>query len=83
MLTFLISLTSSSYVLYESFSIYQAGKVSERKDKNKEKSNPSDDQLREGIRDLLKVVDFNTVRCFIIFESCLISSSLQVEFIEN
>jgi protein DEK len=35
-------------------------KVTEREDTGNEKSNPSEDQLRKGIRDLLKVVDFNT-----------------------
>ncbi|CAI8587020.1 unnamed protein product [Vicia faba] len=37
-----------------------AEKVTKRKGKNKEKSNPSDDQLRNAICDIFKQVDFNT-----------------------
>lgn len=71
------------YVLYESsICIYQAEKVTKRKGKNKEKFNPSDDQLRVAICDIFKEVDFNTVRSLIIFESFFIPSYLQVEFIK-
>ncbi|MCI10299.1 protein DEK-like, partial [Trifolium medium] len=40
-------------------------KVTKGKGKKKEKSSgPSDDQLRNAICDILKEVDFNTVRCW-------------------
>lgn len=42
--------------------MYEAEKVTKGKGKNKEKLNPSDDQLRNAICEILKDVDFNTVR---------------------
>jgi len=42
--------------------LYQAEKVARGKSMKKEKLSPSDTQLREAICEILKEVDFNTVR---------------------
>jgi len=73
---FSISLTSFCVVYQFSFCICPEEKVTERKNKNTEKSNPNDDQLRKATCVILKELDFNTVTSFIIFESCLIPSSI-------
>jgi len=42
--------------------LYQAEKVTRGRGKKKEKSSPTDNQLHDAICEILKEVDFNTVR---------------------